>query len=109
MSFLRDYLDLIKSPSFGGSEPWRSENVVGARTVSRPLENQFLGEVIRHHGVVHTDKGNDYLIDSGKGFGTAVVEARHITNHWTTDSQIEIKRQRAVQDLFAAASGRTTK
>ena len=83
--------------------------MVGARTVSRPLENQFLGEVIRHHGVVHTDKGNDYLIDSGKGFGTAVVEARHITNHWTTDSQIEIKRQRAVQDLFAAASGRTTK
>lgn len=46
---------------------------------------------------MHTDKGNDYLIDSGKNFGTTVVQARHMSNRWTIDSQIEIKGQHTVE------------
>ena len=73
-----------------------NEKVVSATTVTRPLEGLTKERGILHHeGVkLKTDKGNEYLVHKGDGFGkssqTVVVDAKHMSGKWTERQTVEV-------------------
>ena len=68
----------------GGSGGWRGENIVSASYHTRPLgsSSTIIGPIAHHGVVVHTDKGNDYLIHHPKNGVTTVTPASNMSNKW---------------------------
>ena len=91
------------------TEGFRGEQVVSAEYVERPKtwpadpDNQ----ISNHHGVVmHTDKGNKYLLHSTPDSGTVVTDAP-MSDKWKTTHEIPVNGTKTVGQVFNESSGRT--
>lgn len=59
--------------------------------------------------VVHTDKGNSFLIHQpGPNSITTVTPASNMSRNWIKSHDIPVKGNKTVQEAFNGAGGRTT-
>lgn len=61
-----------------------------------------------HHGtVVHTDKGNSYLIHSTPASGVVATPASNMSKNWTKSPPVPVTNKATVQTAMNSAGGRT--
>ena len=90
----------------GGRGSFRSERVTSYQHVQRPKLGT--GGPVDHHGtVVHTDKGNSYLIHSTPKHGVVATPTSNMSNNWTKSEVKNVTNGSTVQSAMNAAGGRT--